>query len=120
MTPDWSLKDHLAHIGSWYEEGAAAIEEHLRGGGWRSGPAEGVDAWNARNLEGLRERPWAEIRHRLELNRQRIRAVAHQLDQQDLRSSDGWDWSYWDLAGHVRSHLAMVAPWCVRTSWDPI
>ena len=60
VTPDWSLKDHLAHISSWYEEGAAAIEEHLRGGGWRSGPAEGLDTWNARNLKDLRALPWAE------------------------------------------------------------
>ncbi len=117
VTPDWSLKDHVAHVGSWFEEGAAAIEEHLRGGGWRSGPVEGLDAWNARNLEALRPLPWAEIRHRLELNRQRIRAVAHELGQADFRSADGWDWTYWDLAGHVRAHLAMVAPWCIRTAW---
>ena len=119
VTPDWSLKDHLAHIGSWFEEGAAAIEEHLQGGGWRSGPAEGVDAWNARNLEDLRPLPWAEVRHRLDLNRQRIRAAAHRLDQLDFRSADGWDWTYWDLAGHIRAHLAMVAPWCVRSHWSP-
>jgi hypothetical protein len=119
VTPDWSLKDHLAHVGSWFEEGAAAIEEHLRNGGWRSGPAEGLDAWNARDLEVLRPLPWAELRHRLEVSRQRIRAAAHELDQADFRSADGWDWTYWDLAGHVRSHLAMIAPWCVRTSWPP-
>jgi hypothetical protein len=118
VTPDWSLKDHLAHVGSWFEEGAAAIEEHLRSGGWRSGPAEGLDAWNAHDLEALRPLPWAELRHRLEVSRQRIRAAAHELGQTDFRSADGWDWTYWDLAGHVRSHLAMIAPWCVRTSWE--
>lgn len=118
VTPDWSLKDHLAHVGSWFEEGATAIEEHLRGGGWRSGPAEGLDAWNAHDLEGLRPLPWAELRHRLEVSRQRIRAAAHQLDQAEFRSADGWDWTYWDLAGHVRSHLAMIAPWCVRIGWE--
>jgi hypothetical protein len=117
VTPDWSLKDHVAHVGSWFEGGAAAIEEHLGGGGWRSGPAEGLDAWNARNLEALRPLPWAEARHRLEVTRQRIRAAAHELDQADFRSADGWDWTYWDLAGHVRAHLAMVAPWCVRSAW---
>jgi hypothetical protein len=118
VTPDWSLKDHLAHVGSWFQEGAAAIEEHLRGGGWRSGPAEGLDAWNAHDLEALRPLPWAELRHRLEVSRQRIRAASHELDQAAFRSADGWDWTYWDLAGHVRSHLAMIAPWCVRTSWE--
>ena len=117
VTPGWTLKDHLAHIGSWYEEGAEAIEEHLLSGGWRSGPAEGLDAWNARNLENLRALPWAEIRHRLEANRQRIRAAAHRLEQAEFRSADGWDWTYWDLAGHIRSHLAMIAPWAVRTGW---
>lgn len=117
VTPDWSLKDHVAHLGSWFEEGAAAIEEHLRSGGWRGGPAEGLDTWNARNLELLRPLPWAEVRHRLEVARQRIRAAAHELDQGEFRSSDGWDWTYWDLAGHVRAHLAMVAPWCVRSGW---
>ncbi len=119
VTPDWSLKDHLAHVGSWFEEGAGAIEEHLRGSGWRSGPAEGLDAWNARNLEALRPLPWAQLRLRLDVARQRIRAAAHELDQADFRSSDGWDWTYWDLAGHVRAHLAMIAPWSVRTAWPP-
>ena len=119
VTPDWSLKDHVAHVGSWFEEGAGAIEEHLRGGGWRSGPAEGLDAWNAHDLEALRGLPWAEVRHRLDVSRQRIRAAAHELAQADFRSTDGWDWTYWDLAGHVRSHLAMIAPWCVRTGWPP-
>jgi hypothetical protein len=119
VTPDWSLKDHVAHVGSWFKEGAAAIEEHLRGGGWQSGPAEGMDAWNARDLEALRLLPWAEIRHRLDVTRQRIRAVAHELDLADFRSTDGWDWTYWDLAGHVRAHLAMIAPWSVRTGWPP-
>ncbi len=119
VTPDWSLKDHVAHLGSWFDEGAAAIEEHLRGGGWRSGPAEGLDAWNAHDLEALRPLPWAELRHRLEVSRQRIRAASHELDQADFRSTDGWDWTYWDLAGHIRAHLAMVAPWAVRTGWPP-
>ena len=117
VTADWSLKDHVAHVGSWFEAGAAAIEEYLRGGGWRSGPAEGLDAWNARNLEALRSLPWAQLRLRLDVSRQRIRAAAHELEPADFRSSDGWDWTYWDLAGHVRSHLAMIAPWCVRTAW---
>jgi hypothetical protein len=117
VTPDWSLKDHVAHVGSWFHEGAGAIEDHLRSGGWRSGPAEGLDAWNARDLEALRPLPWAELRLRMDVARQRIRAAAHELDQADFRSADGWDWTYWDLAGHVRSHLAMVAPWCVRAGW---
>ncbi len=51
------------------------------------------------------------------MNRQRIRAAAHDSSQADFRSADGWDWTYWDLAGHVRSHLAMIAPWAVRTGW---
>ncbi len=118
VTSGWSLKDHLAHLGSWFEEGAGAIEEHLRGGGWRPGPVEGLDAWNARNLEALRPRPWAELRHRLGVNRQRIRAAAERLEPADFRSADGWDWTYWDLTGHVRAHLAMVAPWCARATWD--
>jgi hypothetical protein len=53
----------------------------------------------------------------IDLTRRRIRAAAHELDRADVRSADGWDWTYSDLAGHVRSHLAMVAPWCVRTAW---
>lgn len=38
-------------------------------------------------------------------------------DEAAFRSTDGWGWTYENLTGHVRSHLAMIAPWCVRTRW---
>jgi hypothetical protein len=38
------------------------------------------------------------------------------LSVDDLRSPDGWSWAYDCLHGHVRKHLAMIAPWCIEQS----
>ena len=39
------------------------------------------------------------------------------LSVEDLRSPDGWSWTYDCLHGHTRKHLAMLGPWCVAQSW---
>jgi hypothetical protein len=52
-TLDWTLKDHVGHLARWFEEGARAIEEHRASGAWGSGPADGIDAWNAREVAAL-------------------------------------------------------------------
>jgi len=119
VTPGWTLRDHIGHLASWYEEGARAIDAHRRDGGWPGGPSEGIDSWNAREVERSRSLPVAEIRTRLEAGRGRLHELADRLAEPDFRSPEGWGWTYENLTGHVRSHVAMVAPWCVRASWPP-
>jgi hypothetical protein len=117
LTPGWTLRDHVAHVADWFEEGAAAIEEHAATGAWRDGPAEGFDAWNERQLERHRGLGPDEVIARFDSTHRRMRAAARTMSPASLRAPDGWSWAYECLHGHVRSHLAMVGPWCARVGW---
>ena len=116
-TPDWTLKDHVAHMASWFDECAAVITEHGQTGMWRAGPAEGIDAWNARNLAANRDLSAAEALARFDAGRARLEAATRALPATDLASPEGGDWVYECLHGHVRAHLAMIGPWCARIGW---
>jgi hypothetical protein len=117
LTPGWTLRDHVAHIADWFEEGAAAIEEHAATGAWREGPEEGFDAWNERQLDLRRDLDPEAVRGRFVVTHGRIRDATRVMSAATLRSADGWSWAYECLHGHVRSHLAMVGPWCARVGW---
>lgn len=119
LTPGWTLRDHVAHLADWFEEGADAIDEQARTGVWRDGPAEGFDAWNERALDRRRALPTAEVLARHDATLIRLRRSARAMTPQTLCSTDGWSWAYECLHGHVRSHLAMVGPWCARVDWPP-
>jgi len=120
LTPGWTLRDHVAHLADWFEEGATAIDDHARTGVWREGPAEGFDRWNARALERHRDLDPAAVLARHDAMLDRMRTAARTLSAETLRSPDGWSWAYECLHGHVRSHLAMVGPWIARLGWpDP-
>jgi hypothetical protein len=119
ITPGWTLRDHVAHLADWFEEGAEAIEEHARAGGWRDGPTEGFDLWNERALDRHRDLGPAAILARHDETLGRIRRVARSMSPATLRSPDGWSWAYECLHGHIRSHLAMIGPWCARVGWPP-
>jgi hypothetical protein len=116
-TPDWTLKDHVAHLASWFDECAAVIDEHRETGTWRSGPAEGIDAWNARALAANRDLSAADALTRFDAGRTRLTAATRRLTPADLASPEGGAWVYECLHGHVRAHLAMVGPWCARIGW---
>ncbi len=117
VTEGWTLRDHVAHLADWFEEGAGAIEEHARTGTWRDGPAEGFDAWNARALTSWRTLTPDEVLARFDATLGRLRHAIRSMPAAVLRSDDGWSWAYECLHGHVRSHLAMVGPWCARVAW---
>lgn len=117
LTPGWTLRDHVAHIADWFEEGAEAIEEHAATGAWRDGPEEGFDAWNRRRLDARRDLAPAEIAARFDALHERMRGAVRAMSPDTLLSRDGWSWAYECLHGHVRPHLAMVGPWCARVGW---
>lgn len=116
-TPDWTLKDHVAHLARWFEEGARAIEQHRASGAWDPGPTEGIDAWNAREVAALRGLAPADALRRFDAGRARLRGLAAGMAPHELASPDGGYWTYECLHGHVRAHLAMIGPWALRTGW---
>ncbi|HKG57077.1 MAG TPA: maleylpyruvate isomerase N-terminal domain-containing protein [Candidatus Limnocylindrales bacterium] len=116
-TDDWTLKDHVAHVARWFEEGADIVHEHRRTGSWRTGPADGLDAWNAREVEAARPLDAASAVARFDAGHHRILEAVRSMSPADLASPEGGEWTYECLHGHVRSHLAMVGQWCARIGW---
>jgi hypothetical protein len=116
LTPGWDLKDHAAHVTAWLEEGVGALDEWRATGNWRT-YAESEDDWNARTAGEWRPITVAEVRRRLIAAHEALIERAKALPDEVLWSYDGMGWTYEVLHGHLRRHLAMVAPWAARVGW---
>jgi hypothetical protein len=117
LTPGWSLRDHVAHIADWNEEGVRAMDVFRRRGHWLADPEEGVDAWNERMVELGRGRSVADTLARYDSTRTALLDAVANLPIDDLRSPDGWSWAYDCLYGHTRKHLAMLGAWSAAQAW---
>jgi hypothetical protein len=117
VTPGWTIADHVGHLGAWCDEAAAAIEAHRPGKPWRPLPPEGVDAWNAADVARRRGTPPSELRAAFEAGHARLVATVRTMPDEDWLDPEGFGWAYEDLHGHVRAHLAMVAPFAARVGW---
>ena len=114
---DWTFADHGGHIAGWFVEGARALEAHARIGRWREMPAEGVDAYNARQVASLRGISPTLLRERYVAGRDRLRAAIDAMTDAEWLDPQGFSWAYEDLHGHVRAHHAMLGPWAARLGW---
>jgi hypothetical protein len=115
--PAWSFADHVAHMAGWFDEGAMALEAHRPGQPWRAMPAEGVDAFNDRQVRAARGTSPAALRDRFDAGRERLRAAVAAMSDEEWLDPEGFSWAYEDLHGHVRAHHAMVGPWVARRHW---
>jgi hypothetical protein len=117
VTPGWTVRDHVAHLADWLDEGARAIAVHRDTAIWLSDPEEGIDAWNERHVVAHRgESPEATLA-RYDAARLRSLDAVASLTVEELRSPDGWSWAYDCHHGHVRKHLAMIGRWCATSAW---
>jgi hypothetical protein len=117
VTPGWTLRDHVAHLADWMDEGARAIDVHRDSGVWLSDPEEGVDAWNERHVAERRHESVAETLARYDAAHARLLDAARSMSVEELRSPDGWSWVYDCHHGHIRKHLAMLGRWSSSCSW---
>jgi hypothetical protein len=117
VSPRWTLRDHIAHLADWMIEGVRAIEVYRAERRWLADPEEGTDAWNERHVIASRGETPAETLQRYDASRAALLAAIATLSLDDLRSPDGWSWTYDCLHGHVRKHLAMVGRWCSVATW---
>jgi Mycothiol maleylpyruvate isomerase N-terminal domain len=120
VTPGWTLRDHVAHLADWMEEGVRAVDGFQRGNAWPADPDEGVDAWNERMVSLTRGSDVRTTPTRYRAARAALLAKVSTLTTDELRSADGWSWTYDCLYGHTRKHLALLGPWCVRQGWPPL
>jgi hypothetical protein len=117
ITPGWTLRDHVAHLADWMDEGARAIDVHRERDVWLSDPEEGVDAWNERHVEEHRADTPETTLARYDAAHARLLDAARSMSVEELRSPDGWSWVYDCLHGHIRKHLAMLGPFCATSGW---
>lgn len=116
---DWTFADHVAHIAGWFDLGAEALERHGAGRGWPDLPADGIDAFNDRQVRAARGTSATELRGRFATGRKRLEAAIGAMSDDEWLDPEGFSWAYEDLHGHVRAHHAMIGPWLARTAWPP-
>jgi hypothetical protein len=117
----WSVKDVLAHIAAWEEEGTRRLELIARGRGHRVrfyDDMRAVDRFNARAVTRARTITLARLLRRLARARGRLIDALHGLPPQALRDPShevpvgGWLPEFaWT---HERSHLREIRAWWRR------
>ena len=113
----WTFADHVAHLGGWFVEGVSALEAHRAGGPWADLPAEGLDAFNDRQVRAARGTAPADLRRAYTDGAARLRAAIGAMTDDEWLDPEGFSWAYEDLHGHVRAHQAMIGPWAARRDW---
>lgn len=71
-------------------------------------------------VEGSRAASPADVMARYAAARADFLEGVGRLSVEELRSADGWSWTYDCLHGHVRKHLAMIGPWGARAGWPAV
>jgi hypothetical protein len=117
LSEGWALREHVAHVADWAEDGVRAIGEYRATGTWPADPEEGIDAWNERQVARWRDATPDQVLARFDRELARVREAIAGLTLDELRTPDGWGWAYDCLHGHLRKHLALVGPWCAASRW---
>jgi hypothetical protein len=114
----WSIKDLLAHVAAWEEEGAYRLELIARGRGTRihfyHDPRE-IDRFNARVVSAARQTPFPRLLRRLARTRDRLTSALNRLPPRALRDPSheipviGWLPEFaWT---HEQGHLREIKAW---------
>jgi Mycothiol maleylpyruvate isomerase N-terminal domain len=119
VTPGWTIADHVGHLVAWFGEAVRALDEHRLSGRWVEPPPEGIDTWNEARASRDRGTPRRVLLERFAAGRSRLEASARAMTVAEWLDPEGFSWAYDDLHGHVRAHLAMVAPHAARAGWPP-
>lgn len=117
VTEGWSVADHVGHLASWFDRAADVLVEHRRSGQWAAVSSAGIEAWNGVQVAARRGETRKEALTAYVAGRARLEAAIRSMDNEDWLDPEGFSWAYEDLHGHVRAHLAMIAPWAGRLDW---
>jgi uncharacterized damage-inducible protein DinB len=116
-TAGWTVADHVGHLTAWFDETTAAITEHQPGRPWRQLPLEGVDAWNEVDVARQRGTPRDVLWPAFVAAHTRLVRAVESMSDEDWLDPEAFGWAYEDLHGHIRAHLAMIAPYAARARW---
>ena len=117
VTEGWSVADHVGHLSSWFERAADALVDHRRTGTWEVVSSAGIDAWNATQVAARRGQSREALLTAFVAGRIRLEAAIRSMSDDEWLDPEGFSWAYEDLHGHVRAHLAMIAPSAARVGW---
>jgi Mycothiol maleylpyruvate isomerase N-terminal domain len=111
FTPDWTVKDLLAHLGSWMAE-AVDVLEQIRFGTW-GGWDRDVDEVNAEFYEAQKDVPLPVVRSELAASRTRM---LQEWDALPEITSDAEEWFRESGPVHYVEHLHDLRAFVDRVS----
>ncbi len=104
--PDWSVRDLLAHIGTWIAQ--AEIELQRIAAGTYDGPPDDIDALNARFLAAMRDQPWSVVSTQAQAAR--VQMLHAWFEIRKASAEAAW-WIRKSGADHYDEHLARLDAW---------
>ena len=107
--PDWSVRDLMAHLGTWLAEAQAQFER-LTAGTYEGHDVD-VDALNAALLDGMAGQPW-EVAWVL-ANAGRTRMIEEWYGLREPTAEAAW-WIRKSAAEHLAEHLPRLREWTVE------
>jgi hypothetical protein len=104
--PDWSVRDVLGHLGTWFAQAEIQLERIAVG--TYEGHDVDVDALNAAFLEAMHDQPW-EVAW-LQANAGRTRMVELWSATRTMTDEAGW-WVRKSGTEHYLEHLERLREW---------
>jgi len=112
VTPEWALRDLLAHLAAWQGEALRWVEQAAHGE--EIGPLinQSVDEWNAHRVAERRHLPIIEVMQEFNENHDHLLAALDKWPAETVPLGPGaWDETahLWWLTEHDEEHLPMIA-----------
>ncbi len=104
--PDWSVRDVLGHLGTWFAQAEIQLEQIAVG--TYEGHDVDIDALNAAFLEAMHDQPW-EVAW-LQANAGRTRMVELWSATRTMTDEGGW-WVRKSGTEHYLEHLDRLREW---------
>lgn len=111
--PDWSLLEHVGHLGDWLEIAVDYTNVAIATNNWPTDDDfDGdLDRYNETRRERFASLAPAEVRRQLTAARAGLLPIARPLDMATIRSDAAWGWVFTVLHGHYLDHLRVIEPW---------
>lgn len=106
LDPDWSVRDLVAHLGTWLAEAAVQFER-MRAGTYQ-GHAVDIDALNARFLAAMAGQPWGVAW--ILATSGRTRMIQAWADLAEPSDEAAW-WIRKSAVDHYAEHLDRLREW---------
>jgi hypothetical protein len=106
LDPDWSVRDLVAHIGTWLAEGEIQLERI--GAGTYEGHDIDIDALNDALLTAMRDQPWSVAW--VQANAARTRMIQEWFGLRARSDEAAW-WIRKAGSEHYAEHLGRLREW---------